>query len=90
MNPRSISFQLSAWYVCLLTSGFLLFGVILWFGLIAISPATDADYGKCPTDIVAFLGKQACNFSSVSRPVPLCGSLPFFCDHILERLVIKA
>ena len=33
MNPRSISFQLTAWYAGLLTAGFVLFGAILWLGI---------------------------------------------------------
>lgn len=33
MNPRSISFQLTAWYAGLLTAGFILFGTISWFGI---------------------------------------------------------
>src|SRR6185295_1535218 len=33
MNPRSISFRLTAWYAGLLTAGFILFGVIVWFGI---------------------------------------------------------
>jgi heavy metal sensor kinase len=33
MNPRSISFQLTAWYAALLTAGFIFFGTIIWFGI---------------------------------------------------------
>lgn len=33
MNPRSISFKLTAWYAGLLTAGFILFGTISWFGI---------------------------------------------------------
>lgn len=33
MNPRSITFQLTAWYAALLTAAFLLLGVFLFFGM---------------------------------------------------------
>ncbi len=33
MNPRSITFQLTAWYAALLTAAFLLLGVFLYFGM---------------------------------------------------------